>query len=163
MGNEKSVDINFKDLVRVAKNGLGKVFRNFGGFWYVMMLTIIKSTDELEVVQFLNNLPNYLFSDAEKPGNLIFRHLNWFYSNRFIIHLAAHDIQSSNIKFLCNPLENLLDVVQKWALNVTATWVNMFFSSESSWKPKTQPNDSRAAVWLSFWFPTRPSADTVTD
>ena len=36
------------------------------------------------------------------------------------------------------------------------------FSSESSWKPKTQPNDSRAAVWLSFWFSTRPSADTVT-
>ena len=23
-----------------------------------------------------------------------------------------------------------------------------------SWKPKTQPNDSRAAVWLSFWFQT---------
>ena len=36
------------------------------------------------------------------------------------------------------------------------------FSSESSWKPKTQPNNSRAAVWLSFWFLTRPSADAVT-
>ena len=32
-----------------------------------------------------------------------------------------------------------------------------------SWKQKTQPNDSRAAVWLSFWFLTRPSADAVTD
>ena len=30
-------------------------------------------------------------------------------------------------------------------------------------KPKTQPNDSRAAVWLSFWFSTRPSAHTVTN
>ena len=29
--------------------------------------------------------------------------------------------------------------------------------------PKTQPNDSRAAVWLSFWCSTRPSADTGTD
>ena len=29
------------------------------------------------------------------------------------------------------------------------------FSSESSWQPKTQPNDSRAAVWSSFWFSTR--------
>ena len=38
-----------------------------------------------------------------------------------------------------------------------------FFSSKSSWKPKTQPNDSRAAVWLSFWFSTRPLADTVTN
>ena len=48
-------------------------------------------------------------------------------------------------------------------VKVTATRVNMFFSSESRWKPKTQPNDSRAAVWLSFWFSTRPSADTVTN
>ena len=37
------------------------------------------------------------------------------------------------------------------------------FSSEPSWTPKTQPNDSRAAVWLSFWCSTRPSADTGTD
>ena len=35
-------------------------------------------------------------------------------------------------------------------------------SCESSWTPKTQPNDSRAAVWLSFWCSTRPSADTGT-
>ena len=37
------------------------------------------------------------------------------------------------------------------------------FPSEVSWKPKTQPNDSRDAVWLSFWFSTRPSAETVTN
>ena len=36
------------------------------------------------------------------------------------------------------------------------------FFSESNLTPKTQPNDSRAAVWLSFWCSTRPSADTVT-
>ena len=30
------------------------------------------------------------------------------------------------------------------------------FSSESSWTPKTQPNDNGAAVWLSFWCSTRP-------
>ena len=32
-------------------------------------------------------------------------------------------------------------------------------TGEPSWTPKTQPNDSRAAVWLSFWCSTRPSAD----
>ena len=37
------------------------------------------------------------------------------------------------------------------------------YSSESSWTPKTQPNDSKAAIWLSFWCSTRPSADTGTD
>ena len=47
-------------------------------------------------------------------------------------------------------------------LKVNSARVNTFFSSESSWKPKTQPNDSRAAVWLSL-FSTRPSADTVTN
>ena len=36
-------------------------------------------------------------------------------------------------------------------------------TGQSSWTPKTQPNDSRAAVWLSFWCSTRPSADTVTN
>ena len=37
------------------------------------------------------------------------------------------------------------------------------FPSEPSSTPKTQPNDSKAAVWLSFWCSTRPSADTGTD
>ena len=39
---------------------------------------------------------------------------------------------------------------------------SLSISSESSWTPKIQPNDSRAAVWLSFWCSTRPSADTGT-
>ena len=38
-----------------------------------------------------------------------------------------------------------------------------FFSSDPSWTPKTQPYNSRAVVWLSFWCSTRPSADTVTN
>ena len=38
-----------------------------------------------------------------------------------------------------------------------------FFSSEPIWTPKTQPNNSRAVLWLSFWCSTRPSADTVTN
>ena len=38
-----------------------------------------------------------------------------------------------------------------------------FFSSDPSWTPKTQPNNSRAVFWLSFWCSTRPSADTVTN
>ena len=46
------------------------------------------------------------------------------------------------------------------------TWFSalagFLFSSESSWTPKTQPNDSRAAVWLSFWCSTRPSAERGT-
>ena len=29
-------------------------------------------------------------------------------------------------------------------------YTSHFFSSKSSWTPKTQPNDSRATVWLSF-------------
>ena len=37
------------------------------------------------------------------------------------------------------------------------------FSSESSWAPKTHINNSRAVVRLSFWCSTRPSADTGTD
>ena len=35
------------------------------------------------------------------------------------------------------------------------------FSSNPSWTPKTQPNNSRAVVWLSFWCLTRPSANTA--
>ena len=41
--------------------------------------------------------------------------------------------------------------------------IGHLLTGESSWTPKTQPNDSRAAVWLIFWFSTRPSADTVTN
>ena len=37
------------------------------------------------------------------------------------------------------------------------------FSSESSWTPKTHPNDSRAAIRLRFWCSTWPSADTDND
>ena len=48
-------------------------------------------------------------------------------------------------------------------VKVSTARVIKFFSSESSWTPKTQSNDSRAAVWLSFWFSTRPSADRVTN
>ena len=55
----------------------------------------------------------------------------------------------------------IFETTNSW-VKVNPARVNTFFSSESSWKPKTQPNDSRAAVWLSFWFSTRPSADTVT-
>ena len=47
-------------------------------------------------------------------------------------------------------------------VKVTTVTVIKCFSSGSSLKPKTQPNDSRAAVWLSFWFSTRPLADTVS-
>ena len=36
------------------------------------------------------------------------------------------------------------------------------FSSESSWTPKPQPNNSKAVVWLSFCYWTRLSADTPT-
>ena len=37
------------------------------------------------------------------------------------------------------------------------------FSSWSGWTQKTQPNDGKAAVWLSFRCSPRPSADTGTD
>ena len=37
------------------------------------------------------------------------------------------------------------------------------FYSESSWTPNTQPNESKAAVWLSFWCSSRPSVETGTD
>ena len=37
-----------------------------------------------------------------------------------------------------------------------------FFSTlRSSWNPKTQPDGSRAATWLSFWCSTWPLVDTV--
>ena len=35
-------------------------------------------------------------------------------------------------------------------------------STKSSWTPKSQPSDSRAAVWLSFWGSTKPSAGFIT-
>ena len=38
-----------------------------------------------------------------------------------------------------------------------------FFSSDSSETPRAQPNNIRAAVWLSFWFSTRPSPDACTN
>ena len=34
---------------------------------------------------------------------------------------------------------------------------------QSSWIPETQPGDSRAATWLSFWRSTWPSVDKTTD
>ena len=59
----------------------------------------------------------------------------------------------------------LLGAIHKWRhpLHGLMFYTSHFFSSKSSWTPKTQPNDSRAAVWLSFWCSTRPSADTGTD
>ena len=44
-----------------------------------------------------------------------------------------------------------------------STLAESIFSSESSWTPKTSPNNCRAAVWLRFWCSTRPSADTFNE
>ena len=53
--------------------------------------------------------------------------------------------------------------LNKKTVKISARRVIKCFSSESSWKPKIQPKDSRAAVWLSFWFLTRPSENRVTN
>ena len=38
--------------------------------------------------------------------------------------------------------------------------ITYYVCRRPSWTPKTEPNDSRAAVWLSFWYSTRPAAHT---
>ena len=62
---------------------------------------------------------------------------------------------------------SILDLFFLYGLKVTVTRVNTFFSSKrvenQKLKQTTATNDSRAAVWLSFWFSTRPLADTGTD
>ena len=53
--------------------------------------------------------------------------------------------------------------MKRYGIHGFSRQMGHLFSSKSSWTPKTQPNNSRAVVWLSFWCSTRPSADTVTN
>ena len=49
--------------------------------------------------------------------------------------------------------EQLLRKCQ-WIFSHSYAMIILLFFSESSWTPKTQPNNSRAAVWLSVWSST---------
>ena len=74
--------------------------------------------------------------------------------------------ECSHLPFLIRDFNHPCDIwfyyVVCAKVKITTVRVIKCFSGESSWKQKTQPNDSRAAVWLRLWFSTWPSADTVT-
>ena len=92
-----------------------------------------------------------------------------FFSKRFTSLTHSNSEREKNTLFFlthsifgekCHKCNFLQDI--KNTAEVISGRASKFFSSKSSWRPKTQPHDRKASIWLSFWFSTRPSADTVT-